>query len=116
MADNQNTRSAMPSPDRTLVERVAEAIMRARVEWGWTFGKRAKVLAIDEIMAKAAIAAMPEASDLEGKCADMREALEDARIAIDSLDEDELGRHPELGHFYRDELLAKIKSAQGSSL
>lgn len=42
------------------------------------------------------------------RIAELEAALGEARIAIDSLDEDELGQHPELGHFYRDELLANI--------
>jgi hypothetical protein len=46
----------------------------------------------------------------------LREALTDARAAIDSLDEDELGRHPELGHPYRDELLANIDAALSSGI
>ena len=37
---------------------VSHAIMEAQVRWGWTFGKRAKVMAIDELMADAAIAAI----------------------------------------------------------
>lgn len=43
--------------DPARIERAAEAIMRARVKFGWTFGKRARVLGIDLIMAEAALRA-----------------------------------------------------------
>lgn len=37
---------------------VATAIMNARVRFGWTFGKRPKVMAIDIVMAEAAVSAL----------------------------------------------------------
>lgn len=46
-----------PTPQEAEIAGVAEAIMRARVKWGWTFGKRPKVMAIDLIMAEAAVRA-----------------------------------------------------------
>ena len=44
--------------DEEIHAAVSHAIMEARVRWGWTFGKRAKVMAIDMLMADAAIAAL----------------------------------------------------------
>lgn len=41
-----------------LVNSVAHAIMETRVRWGWTFGKRRRVMAIDLLMAGAAIKAL----------------------------------------------------------
>lgn len=46
----------MTKEDRIAdIAAMAKAIMQARVNWGWTFGKRARVMAIDLIMAAAAL-------------------------------------------------------------
>ena len=45
----------------------------------------------------------------------LRERLEDAVRAIDSLPEDALGRHPQTGHPYRDELLHNLRAALAHS-
>lgn len=42
-------------PTAKEIDEAAEAVMRARIQYGWTFGKRPKVLAIDLIMAEAAL-------------------------------------------------------------
>lgn len=39
------------------------------------------------------------------------EALRLSRLAIKSLPDDVLGRDPEIGHFYKDELLAQVDTA-----
>lgn len=49
--------------DEEIHAAVSRAIMEARVRWGWTFGKRAKVMAIDQLMADAAIAAVRSTQD-----------------------------------------------------
>jgi hypothetical protein len=41
-----------------MIERVAHAVMKARVSYGWTFGKRPRVMAIDLVMAAAAVEAL----------------------------------------------------------
>lgn len=47
--------SLIERPTAKEIEEAADAVMRARVQYGWTFGKRPKVLAIDLIMAEAAL-------------------------------------------------------------
>lgn len=54
------------SPTQEERDRVAQAIMETRIRWGWTFGKRKRVMAIDLLMAEAAIAAMSPRTQHQG--------------------------------------------------
>lgn len=47
--------------------KVARAIMETRVRWGWTFGKQKRVMAIDLLMADAAIAVLRDDDHLKGQ-------------------------------------------------
>lgn len=49
--------------EKLALEAAAYAAMQQRVQWGWTFGKRPKLMAIDMMMAEAAVKAYNAAKD-----------------------------------------------------
>lgn len=55
-------RKRLSPEQKAFLAPVAAAVMRTRVTWGWTFGKRRRVLAIDLMMAEAAIAEIMQTS------------------------------------------------------
>jgi hypothetical protein len=44
-----------------IEEMITRAVVDARVTWGWTFGKKPKVMAIDELITAAVLATLKEA-------------------------------------------------------